>query len=65
MSAKSPWLGSGWRHGADWAADQLSADAKTDADDKLRKAGFSAEARAAHDALFCRSRRARHRLCRS
>ena len=29
------------------AADQLSADATTDADAKLRKAGFSAEARAA------------------
>ena len=40
MSAKSPWLGSGWRQDAYWAADQLSADAITDADAKLRQARY-------------------------
>ena len=34
------------------AADQLSADAKTDADAKLRQARFSAEARADRDAAY-------------
>jgi len=41
------------------AADQLSADAITDADAKLRQARFSAEARAARDATYCASGDAR------
>jgi hypothetical protein len=52
MSAKSPWLGGGWRQDAHRAADQLSADAITDADAKLRQARFGAEARAARDATY-------------
>ena len=52
MSAKSPWLGSGWRQDAYWAADQLSADAITDADAKLRQARFSAETKAARAATY-------------
>ena len=52
MSAKSPWLGSGWRQDAYWAADQLSADAIADADAKLRQAHFGAEARALRDATY-------------
>jgi hypothetical protein len=52
MSAKSPWLGGGWRQDAHRAADQLSADAITDADVKLRQARFGAEARAARDATY-------------
>jgi len=52
MSAKSPWLGSGWRQDAYLAADQLSADAIADADAKLRQAHFGAEARALRDATY-------------
>jgi hypothetical protein len=65
MSEKSPWLGSGWRQDAYWAADQLSADAITDADAKLRQARFSAEARAARDATYAAAGDAARRLCRS
>jgi len=52
MSAKSPWLGSGWRQDAHWAADQLSDGAITDADAKLGQGRFSVEAGAHRDATY-------------